>query len=497
MKKCFVLLFLSLFLCNITYGQRVVTFYRYTIDSVLLTPHGDWAGDVQNDNPPWAYDAFATTAGGKDVVWYSNNNLGRVWGPKNTIYTTSDKMCTEVSAGKLDADNLIDAVSSFVRSDSVAYSFLAIHKNNGNGTFTTTKLDSIKARLRQTRLVDVNNDGLLDIIVAASAPRTSAIYESGVYWYKNNGSMSFTKNFIATADAWKIDAFDNVDGDKHLDLVAAEEFFSGQDTSAAARVILYKNNGAEGFSQVVIETNLGRHLGDPPGGGGVRCAKINNDDNKVDIVATSSYNGVLYWYKNNDGTSFTRYVIDNMATKIDGIDVGDFEPDGNMDIVACGRNSWVRWYHNNGNGTFTMNTIDTQYPLFDLPFVTYLDGDTCPDIVVTEATGTSGWVFSYLNHCVANVEEKTSIINDNWLRAPSIVGKNSVDITFGIVNKGKTKLEILDITGRVIDIVGNDYYETGVYKTFWNANEKPNGTYFLSLKSDNALLTTKKITIIR
>ncbi|MFA5031583.1 MAG: FG-GAP-like repeat-containing protein [bacterium] len=495
MKKCFVLLFLSLFLCNLTYGQRVVTFYRYTIDSVLLTPHGDWAGDVRNDNPPWAYDAFATTAGNKDVVWYSNNSLGTTWGPKNTIYS-SDRTCTEVSAGQLDADNWIDAVSSFVKSDSIAWSFLAIHKNNGNGTFTTTKLDSVKARLRQTRLVDVNNDGLLDIIVAASAPRTSAIFESGVYWYRNNGGMSFTKNFIATADAWKVDAFDNVDNDNHLDIVASEEFFSGQDVSASARIILYKNNGAEGFSQVVIEANLGRNLGDPPGGGGVRCADFDND-NKIDIVGSSSYNGVLYWYKNNDGTSFTRNAIDNMASNIDGIDIGDFEPDGNMDIVACGRNYWIRWYHNNGNGTFTMNSIDTQYRLFDLPFVTYLDGDTCPDIVVTEATNTSGWVFAYLNHCIASVEEKTSITQNNWLKTPSVVNKNSVDITFGIVNKGKIKLEILDITGRVINIIGNDYYETGVYKALWNTNGKPNGTYFLSLKSENTPVITKRITIVR
>ncbi|MDD2889267.1 MAG: FG-GAP-like repeat-containing protein [bacterium] len=495
MKKCFVLLFLSLFLCNITYGQRVVTFYRYTIDSVLAAPHGDWAGDVENNNPPWAYDAFATITTARQVVWYSNNDLGRLWGPDNIIYT-GDRTCTEVSAADLDKDGWIDAVSSFVRSDSVAYSFLAIHKNNGNGTFTTTKLDSVKARLRQTRLVDVNNDGWLDIIVAGSAPRTSWIQEAGVYWYRNNGGMSFTKNFIGTADAWKIDAFDNTDNDKHLDIVAAEEFFSGQDVSASARIILYKNNGAEGFSQIIIDNSLGRNLGDPPGGGGVRCADFDKDG-KIDIVGSSSYNGVLYWYKNNDGTSFTRNVIDNLANNIDGIDIGDFEPDGNMDIVACGRNYWIRWYHNNGNGTFTMNSIDTQYRLFDLPYVTYLDGDTCPDIIVTEATPANGWVFAYLNHCVASIEEKTSITQNNWIRTPSIINKNSVDIAFGIVNKGNIKLEILDITGRAIDIISNDYYETGVYNTLWDTGERPNGTYFLSLKSGNSPAITKKITIVR
>ncbi|MDD5528842.1 MAG: FG-GAP-like repeat-containing protein [bacterium] len=497
MKKYFVLLFLSLFLSNVTYGQRIVVFLRYTIDSVLLTPHGDWAGDVQNDNPVRAYDAFATTAGGKNVAWYSNNSLGTTWGPKNIIYTTSDKMCTEVCAGQLDADNWIDAVSSFVRSDSISYSFLAIHKNNGNGTFTTTRLDSLKTRLRQIRIVDINNDGLRDIIVAGSPPRSSWIQESGVYWYRNNGGMSFTRNFIATATTWKIDAFDNVDGDKHLDIIASEEFFSGQDTSAAARILLFKNNGAEGFSQVIIESNLGRHLGDPPGGGGLRCADFNKDG-KVDIVAGSSYNGILYWYKNNDGTSFTRNVMDNNASRVDGIDVGDFDTDGNMDVVACGRNSWIRWYKNNGNETFSMNSIDTQFPLFDLPYVTYLDGDTCPDIVVTEATSTSGWVFAYLNHCEAGVRENTMPFPQyNWLKATSIANNNSVNITFEIKNKSKIKLEAIDITGKVTDVLVNNYYDKGTYTTTWNTINTPNGTYFLSLKSGNNPTVTKRITIVK
>lgn len=487
-------------------ANGAVTFQRVIVDSNLNLPHGDWSGDVGNDNPVRQLDAFATIVFDHQVVWYSNTGYGLTWGPKNIIYT-SDRPCQEVCAGYLDTDNLIDAVSAHYRSDSVAYGFLAIHKNNGGGTFTTTLLDTIKARLRQMRLVDINNDGRLDIILACSAPRPQWIQESGVYWYRNDGNMIFTKMpRLGVCDAWKCDAYDD-DGDNHKEIVISEEFF-GQDSASPARIILFKNNGAEGFTPVTIEANLGLHLADPPGGGGVRCAKIDND-NQIDLIGSSSYKGELYWYRNNGGTSFTRNTIDPMASNIDGIDVGDFEPDGDMDIVACGRNYWIAWYENDGNGNFTKHTFDTQWRLFDLPYVTYFDGDTCPDIVVTEASpypsgSPTGHLLVYLNPCPGAVEEQ-SILQGNWLKTSSIIGKNSGDILFGIEKSGKVTLTAVDITGRIADvIIENAFYAAGTYNTIWNVKDKANGVYLLLLKSDgnptclpSRQAVAKKVTVIR
>lgn len=498
MRKFEVFFVAFLLIFNSLAFARTVSFTKYIVESNVNAPHGDWAGDVNNDNPVRALDAFATIVLDKQVAWYSNLTLGTAWGPRNVIYT-SDRYVYEVSASDLDGDGWVDAVASCVQSDSVAYSFLVILRNNQNGTFTPTVLDTVKARLRQTRLEDVNNDGKKDIIVAGSAPRASWIQESGVYWFQNNstvGNISFTKHFIGTCDAWKCDVYDD-EPDGHLEIVVTEEFFGSSGTSPA-RMILYKNIGTDVFTQSVVETNLGLNLGDPPGGGGVRAADLDGDL-KTDLIAGSSYNGVLYWYKNNGGSAFTRNTIDAMAGKIDGIDVGDFEQDGDIDIVACGRDYWIAWYENDSTGNFTKHVFDVQWRLFDLPFVTYLDGDTCPDIIVTEATSSTGHVLAYLNNCLdGSVEEDRGIPHRNWIKASSIIGNKSGRITFGIENEGKIKLEVFDITGKLVDIIiPNNYYQAGTYSAEWKVKDIPNGIYILRFKLDENSIISKKITVVR
>lgn len=478
----------------ISVALNAVTFDKVVIDSNLNAPHGDWSGDVYSDNPSRQLDAFATIVLDHQVVWYSNDGAGYTWGPKNVIYT-ADRNIYEVSAEDLNGDGWVDAVASCVRSDSVAYSYLTVLINNQDGTFTAMPLDTVMARLRQTRLADVNGDGRIDIIVAGSAPRPQWIQEAGVYWYRNNVGLTFTKNFIATCDAWKVDIFDD-EPDGHLEIVVAEEFF-GQDSASPARIIMYKNNGAEGFNPIIIDPNVGLNLGDPPGGGGVRCVKLDGD-NRTDIIGSSSYLGALYWYKNNGGNSFTKNTIDGMANNIDGIDIGDFDTDHDVDIVACGRNYWIAWYENDGNGNFTRNTFDTEWRVFDLPYVTYFDGDTCPDILVTETSYPTGHLIAYLNPCPGKVEEDRNVPVGNWIKASSIIGKGFVDIAFGIQNTGKVTIEAFDITGKLVDIVMSyNYSRSGAYSTKWNTNNIPNGVYLLLLKSEGQSVIAKKVTLIR
>lgn len=501
MRKLFVCGILLLLTYNLA---SAVSFSVVVIDSGLSYPHGDWSGDVNKDNPPYALDVFATIVNSNQVVWYHNNNLGIAWSAKNVINTLSGWYCTEVAAADLDGDTWIDAVSSYCRQTAGgAQARIAFHKNNGNGTFTTTfHSDTVKARLRQMRLVDVNGDGLKDVIVAGSAPNPSYIQESGAYWYRNNGGMSFTKNFIATCDAWKCDAYDD-EPDNHLEIVITEEFFGVNGTSPA-RLLLFKNNGSEVFTQIVIDPDLGLHLADPPGGGGVRCAKVDNDT-RTDLIAGSSYNGVLAWYKNMGGNSFTKNIIDNAGIdSVDGVDICDFEPDGDLDIASCVRNYQLNWYENDGNGNFTKHPIDVQWKLFDLPFATYLDGDTCCDILVTEASpypsgSPTGHVLAYLNDCDGSkVEEAQFSLNKNWLKTPSIIGKNSGEIIFGIEKSGNIALTAVDITGRIADvIIENAYYKAGTYNALWNVKGKSNGAYILLLKSENSPDIAKKVTVIR
>ncbi|MDD5529679.1 MAG: VCBS repeat-containing protein [bacterium] len=483
-------------------NARVVTFTRVTVGSGLNTPHGDWTGNIDGTSPKYELDIFATVAGSKTAVWYANTNKGKTWSASNLIWN-NPYYNYEIAGTDLNKNGIIDAVSTDDDVSATGLSYLLLHTNSGGGTFTTTDINSsgISGLFRQMRFGDMEGDGDIDIIVTVNTNRFYTTQTGvGVYWYENTGNLNFTPHFVGFCNAWKIDCFDNdMPKDGHLDIVVTECYHGNLDITANCKLILYKNNGSESFSPYVIDNTLGPPSGaSSSGGAGIRCADFDKDG-LIDIASGNSSTGVFYWYKNNGGNTFTKYTIDTNCPAIDGIDVGDFEPDGDMDIVVAGRSYWFRWYENDGSGNFTKHDIDTQYQLFDLPYVSYLDGDSCPDIVLTESSS-SGYVFAYLNPCSDSGHsiEESNFENENYLKSPSIVKGNFAKLTLHIKNETNIRLEIRDVTGSIKDVLlEKNNCQPGIYETLWNTNKKSAGIYFVTLKTGDNHTQTKKITYIK
>ncbi len=487
--KMRVWIFVILALVSVQVSGRTVTFNRYTVDSLVPKPHGNWAGDIDGTSPPYQLDIFATITVPAQAVWYANSNWGKSWSPRKDVWTTPrDLYNLEIAGADFDENGTVDAVSVDMASANFTVSSLGLSDNLGGGNFTTKIIGTLDGRYKQIRVRDVDADGDTDIVVTVNTPYSQA--DIGLYWYKNTGGMNFTEHFIGKCNPWKVDCYDGDDGDGHLEMVVSETWHGSGSTTDPCRLILYKNDGFEVFTPIVLDTYGW-------GGSGVSCAELNNDG-KTDIICGDVEKSILYWYKNLGGNSFERDTIDVNCPAIDGIDVGDFEPDGDMDIVAAGRDYWFRWYENDGNGNFTPHTIDTQYKYFDLPYVTYLDGDTCPDIVLTEESS-SGHVFAYLNPCDPSGIEETEITPTNtYLKVPSLISSESVNLEYGIEKRGDVRLEVIDITGRTVQVIENSgYKEAGAYKIDWNLIGEPNGIYFLRLEAGNHLPVVKKITVIR
>jgi len=379
-----------------------------------------------------------------------------LWGPKN-VKNESDRYCLEIAAGDLDGDGDIDAVSNHFDIDSGSTGFLAIHRNNGGGVFTTTTLPSIQTRIRQIRIVDINNDGLRDIVIACNTQRFNWQTQTGVYWYKNDGGMNFTRYLVGTGrcNAWKVFCID-FNGDNHKEIVVTEEWW-GENSSSPCRLILFKNNGAETFNPQIIDPNLAPG-GIGAGGAGVICA--------------------------------------------------DFDKDGDMDFVACGRNYWVAWYDNLGPtspGSFSKHIFDTQWQLFDLPYTTYLDGDSCCDLIVSiDGYSDDGRFVAYLSPCsTAAVEETKYTYGTNWMKVLTIISSNFAKVEYSIQDRGEIRLDVIDMAGRTVQVIEQGYCsQPGVYKTAWNLTKEPrgstsNGIYFVRLKAKNIPPIVKKVTVIR
>ncbi len=486
--KVRIFIILTLFLISIetTTVHTAVTFQRFTVASGIHTPHGDWAGDIDGTSPSRCLDIFATINSPAQAIWYANSNDGRTWSAKNEIWTTPRNLYNyEIAGADFDDDGNMDAISVDLSLSDTSY--LGISENLGGGVFTTKIIDTVEGRFRQMRAMDLDADNDIDIIITVNT--SSSQPDIGAYWYENTGGLNFTRHFIGKCNPWKVDCFDD-DGDGHLEVVVSEVWHGADSSAAPCQLILYKNDGTEIFTQFVLDTYTTKSAG-------VRCADLNSDG-KTDIVCGDIISGMMYWYENMGSNSFTKHIIDNACPDVDGIDVGDFEPDGDMDIVAAGRSYWFRWYENDGTGTFTPHVIDNQYEKFDLPYVTYLDGDTCPDIILTE-TSSDGHIFAYLNSCAdLNTEETSSIPTNKYLKTPSLINSNLVTLEYGIEKTTNMKIELIDITGRTVKVIENsNRKKAGAYKTNWKLNEEPNGIYFLRLDTKDNFHIVKKITIIR
>jgi enediyne biosynthesis protein E4 len=205
-----------------------------------------------------------------------------------------------------------------------------LYHNNGNGTFTDvtehsgTGGDKTPGSGWSTSAawVDLNNDGLLDLIVLRY-----------VHWNFN--------------DIWC---------GEHREGYRA---YCHPDIFPAIAPVVYRNNGDGTFTEVASQLGLGN----PGKGLGIAISDFDRDG-KIDLaIANDSMQEFLYRNK-GDGTFEETGLIAEIAVDGDGrtyagmgIDFQDFDNDGLPDLVITNlANQKYALYRNNGDGSFTYDT---------------------------------------------------------------------------------------------------------------------------------------------
>ncbi len=69
-------------------------------------------------------------------------------------------------------------------------------------------------------------------------------------------------------------------------------------------------------------------------------------------------------------------------------------------------------------------------------------------------------------------------------------------ITFAIPKVSSIKIEVYNSSGKVIDVLLNDYLQAGIYKTNWNASNFSSGVYFYKISAGD-YSETKKMLLIK
>src|SRR5213596_630031 len=198
-------------------------------------------------------------------------------------------------------------------------------------------------------MVDINNDGYLDIYVSVSGSERSKGKDRANLLFVNNGNHTFTEAAarygIADTGFTTHAVFFDYNGDGYLDLFllnnSPEDFARGaadthplgvRSESPASYNTLYRNNGDGTFTDVSRQAGILEQVGY---GLGVVVADVNGDG-WPDIYVSNDVapNDVLY-INNRDGTFTDRAGAWLKHTSFAGmgVDIVDFNNDGWPDIL--------------------------------------------------------------------------------------------------------------------------------------------------------------------
>src|SRR5438093_7348072 len=253
-----------------------------------------------------------------------------------------------VAVGDIDNDGLPDL---FFTGNMVSS---CLYLNKGNMRFEDiTERAGVKTNRWATgaTMVDINNDGYLDIYVSVSGSERSKGADRANLLFINNGDHTFTEAAaqygIADTGFTTHAVFFDYNGDGYLDLFllnnSPQDFARGAaDThplgvrteSPASYNTLYRNNGDGTFTDVSREAGILRQIGY---GLGVVVADVNGDG-WPDLYISNDVapNDVLY-INNGDGTFRDKAGAWLKHTSFAGmgVDVADFNNDGRPDILEA------------------------------------------------------------------------------------------------------------------------------------------------------------------
>ncbi|MBG8554194.1 RCC1 domain-containing protein [Hymenobacter guriensis] len=284
---------------------------------------------------------------------------------------------TAITLGDVDGDGDLDLVTSgATNSNGSVQNQVYRRLNNGSGSFGNSQATQVSTRPTHTVLGDLDGDGDLDMLTAATQASLS-FYTNGTFTQTANYfSMGTFQAPIVAVDV----ALGDVDGDGDLDALIAN----------GSQVSVRLNSGSGVFSGT-YDVPMGRAMtklvvGDVDG------------DGDLDLATSSSATSTVSVRLNNGNGTFGGGADHLLDFAPNTLTLGDVDGDGDLDLVTAGDNSNLSGAAvgqavvrlNNGSGAF--NSSSTVGTGGSKPFVALgdMDGDGTLDLLTSHAGNSRG-----------------------------------------------------------------------------------------------------------
>jgi len=190
--------------------------------------------------------------------------------------------------------------------------------------------------IKETKIIDIDNDGDLDIVGGSEITPTTA--SKGIAWWRNNGGNNWERFKIDTTfiHVMSVDAA-YIDADTLLDIVATSWQLN--------QVAWWRNSGdpTQNWTKYIIKSNYSNAHD-------AKCEDMDNDGD-VDVIAASYALGRIDIYF-NDGNPSSNWQSSGLTNSFGGalsVFVIDLDKDNDPDILGTASDAnLITWWQNQG-----------------------------------------------------------------------------------------------------------------------------------------------------
>ncbi|MBU0757621.1 MAG: VCBS repeat-containing protein, partial [Nanoarchaeota archaeon] len=349
---------------------------RYTVSYRLLNPSLSTIANIVlfgSDNSSELYDILF------DYHLPSQNFT------KNTsiwIAPQFSSASTDYGVRLVDVNN--DGFVDLVRRDASINKVWINNKTNGwneNTSWTVPEVIISGTTDQGVRFADVNNDGFTDLVKAKAGTTKTVYVNNGTAW-NSDTSLVFPLDIVDAGGVNQGVILADINGDGKIDVLRSKD---GLDKKT------YLNNGS-GWTDATSSWDIPEYFFDGSGDTGLRLVDVNGDGLPDLIKGTSSawLNNGKGWTGNSQWVSPIDFI--NSSRNDIGVRFVDINSDGLIDILKQDNEAYINngsvWIQN--NSWVSPDIFQDQYNIGRR--IGDIDGDGAVDIVVSTDAASYSWV---------------------------------------------------------------------------------------------------------